>query len=101
MNLKTIPLALNDCHKISVRRHIFRVCLSVLLFAGINASGQITNTAERGPMAGVEISGSQNQLLYAPSYDECFRSAKSVVTRKDIYHDGWIDLNKNRSEERR
>ncbi len=34
-------------------------------------------------------------LLYPPTYDECMRTAKPVVTRKDIYHDGWIDLNKN------
>jgi beta-glucosidase len=33
--------------------------------------------------------------LYTPTYDECMRSGKPVTTRKDIYHDGWIDLNKN------
>ena len=34
-------------------------------------------------------------LLYAPTYDECLRDGKPVITRKDLYHDGWIDLNKN------
>jgi beta-glucosidase len=34
-------------------------------------------------------------LLYPPTYDECMRAGKPVVTRKDIYRDGWIDLNKN------
>jgi beta-glucosidase len=34
-------------------------------------------------------------LLYPPTYDECLRSGKPVVTRKDIYREGWIDLNKN------
>jgi len=34
-------------------------------------------------------------LLHAPTYDECLRANKPVVTRKDIYHDGWIDFNKN------
>jgi len=34
-------------------------------------------------------------LLYPPTYDECLRSAKPVITRKDIYRNGWIDLNKN------
>jgi beta-glucosidase len=77
---------------------IFRM-LSISFFAlslvEINASAQVTNSAERGPMAGLESSGDQGQLLYPPSYDECFQSAKPVLTRKDIYHDGWIDLNKN------
>lgn len=41
--------------------------------------------------ASAESSG----LLYPPTYDECVQSGKPVVTRKDIYHDGWIDLNKN------
>jgi beta-glucosidase len=39
--------------------------------------------------------GPASPLLYAPTYDECMRSGKPVVMRKDIYHDGWIDLNKN------
>ena len=34
-------------------------------------------------------------LLYPPTYDECMHTGKPVVTRKDIYRDGWIDLNKN------
>ena len=37
----------------------------------------------------------QAPLLYPPSYSECFQSGKPVITRKTIYHDGWIDLNKN------
>lgn len=34
-------------------------------------------------------------LLHPPSYDECLRSGKPVVTRKDIYREGWTDFNKN------
>jgi len=78
---------------LAFRAHSF--CLLVLLFAGVNVSGQTTNTAERGPLTGGEIAGGQSQLLYPPSYDECFQSSKPVVTRRDIYRDGWIDLNKN------
>jgi beta-glucosidase len=37
----------------------------------------------------------ESALLYPPSYSECLQSNKPVVIRKDIYHDGWIDLNKN------
>jgi len=39
--------------------------------------------------------GASSPLLYPPSYEECRRAGKPVLTRKDIYHDGWIDLNKN------
>src|SRR6185312_1093335 len=34
-------------------------------------------------------------LLYPPSYPDCLQSGKPVITRKAIYHEGWIDLNKN------
>ena len=34
-------------------------------------------------------------LLYPPTYDQCVASGRAVVTRADIYRDGWIDLNKN------
>lgn len=34
-------------------------------------------------------------LLHPVSYDECLAKGIPVVTRKDIYRDGWIDLNKN------
>lgn len=54
-------------------------------------------------LAGVVLMGQQESpprpsaspLLYPPSYDECMRSGNPVVERKAIYHDGWIDLNKN------
>ncbi len=34
-------------------------------------------------------------LLNQPTYKECMEQHKPVTTRKDIYRDGWIDLNKN------
>jgi beta-glucosidase len=34
-------------------------------------------------------------LLYPPTYNECLASKRAVITRRDIYHDSWIDLNKN------
>ena len=74
---------------------ILEPCLLVLLFAGINIFGQVTNSVERGSVTGPSSPTNQSPLLYPPSYDECFQSAKPVITRKDIYHDGWIDLNKN------
>jgi hypothetical protein len=36
----------------------------------------------RIPAIAKTISDDQTLLLYAPSYDECFQSAKSVVSRK-------------------
>jgi len=41
------------------------------------------------------VPAGDSRLLYPPSYEECLRAAKPVVTRKNIYYDGWIDLNKN------
>lgn len=35
------------------------------------------------------------KLLYPVSYDECLAKGVPVLTRKDIYKAGWIDLNKN------
>ncbi len=34
-------------------------------------------------------------LLHPVSYDECLAKGLPVITRKDIYKDGWTDLNKN------
>lgn len=34
-------------------------------------------------------------LLFPPTYQECLQASKPVITRKDIYHGGWIALNKN------
>jgi beta-glucosidase len=33
--------------------------------------------------------------LYPISYDECLTKGIPVITRKDIYKDGWTDFNKN------
>lgn len=34
-------------------------------------------------------------LLYPITYEECLARGLPVITRQAIYHDGWIDLNKN------
>jgi beta-glucosidase len=52
--------------------------------------GAVMLAQERRPQRAPE-----SPLLYPPTYDECMRADKPVVTRKDIYHEGWIDLNKN------
>lgn len=55
-----------------------RFLLPALLAAGANLCAQ-TNVP----------------LLHPPTYQECMQLSKPVMTHKEIYHDGWIDLNKN------
>jgi len=80
------------------RRPLFR---TLLFLAGAFALGNfvLSARAEQGDNAGLNTGGAASadgsQLLYPPTYDECLQSGQPVVTRKDIYHDGWIDLNKN------
>ncbi len=54
-----------------------------------------TDTDTAGVNTGGSARGAAQALLYPPSDDECMAAGKPVVTRKDIYRDGWIDLNKN------
>lgn len=54
-----------------------------------------TNHDTAGLGTGGTASETAADLLYPPTYDECMASGKPVVTRADIYHDGWTDLNKN------
>ena len=72
---------------------MFYACGSGLLLAGATCMAQLA-----GDNAGTGtalITNLPDGLIYAPTYDECMQSGKPVVTRADIYHDGWIDLNKN------
>lgn len=62
----------------------FRIWSSVLLLALFDTPAQAK-----------DLSNPSGPLLHPPSYEECLQAAKPVVTRKDIYRDGWIDLNKN------
>ena len=39
------------------------------------------------------------ELLDQPTYGLCMTSGSPVVTRTNIYHHGWIDLNKNGSKD--
>src|SRR5260221_11877361 len=68
--------------------HIRRILSSFFLFAGLHLHGQTTNSDESGSAIAGEIPRVQSQLLYPPSYDECFLSAKPVITRKDIDNNG-------------
>ena len=76
---------------------LFAGLLACAVLAVRPAPAQIANTNRDS--AGVNLGGAASAqaggLLYAPTYDACFQSGKPVITRKDIYHDGWMDLNKN------
>ena len=75
------------------------VALSWALFAA-SAQTDPAPRAGRGELDagrndGTVASSRPTDLLHPPSYDECLRSGRPVITRKDIYKDGWMDLNKN------
>jgi len=95
MNFKINCRAPDNCHCSFPIQHCFRIFGLALFLGGIHVYGQTTNTDEPGPAASRQVPDDQSQLLYPPSYEECFQSAKPVITRKDIYYDGWTDLNKN------
>lgn len=70
----------------------------LLLFPALAWSSFLSaaeNKSDAGRNYGDGASGKPQEYLYPPTYDECLAAKKPVVTRKDIYHDGWIDLNKN------
>ncbi len=67
------------------------VLLASLPFAAFAAE----NSSDAGRNYGEGATAKPQEFLYPPSYDECLAAGKPVVPRKEIYHDGWIDLNKN------
>src|SRR5271170_1791002 len=82
-----------------MRQSSLQFFILVLASAGSIAQTTVNPVADHDN-AGVNTGGSASTvtnkiLLYPPTYDECMKSSQPVITRKDIYHDGWIDLNKN------
>lgn len=73
------------------------IALLAALLGTVAAPAQVANTNVDN--AGVNTGGSASargaKLLYPPTYEECLKSGKTVIARKEIYHEGWIDLNKN------
>ena len=70
--------------------------LAATLFIAVLAP--FTLAADRdsaGTKVGAAAAKESAKLLHEPSYDECMKADRPVITRKDIYRDGWIDLNKN------
>src|SRR5579859_1708818 len=68
------------------------------LVVGTAAFAQVNSSEANSDNAGTKTSFTTvlaDGLLYPPTYDDCMSSGRPVVTRANIYHDGWIDLNKN------
>ena len=72
-----------------------RPLLVGLLLVGAALSAQNTNRDTAGVNTGGAAAVVDTPLLHPPTYDQCLRDGQPVVTRKDLYHAGWIDLNKN------
>lgn len=94
MNSKQLWKFAPASSKICYTAFLFVLLGSVETFAQSNNTPKINKGADAGRDYGT-AADSGTHLLHPPSYDECFASGKPVITRKNIYHDGWIDLNKN------
>jgi len=72
---------------------VSHVCalLNCLLSGYITAFGQITNSSKERPGHRGKTSAIAVSCLYHPKESECFQARQPVITRKDIYHEGWID----------
>ncbi len=73
--------------------------LGLLFVAGPLPAQTSTNHDTAGLGLVNQASASAGGLLYPPTYDECMATGQSVITRTNIYHPGWIDLDKNGRED--
>lgn len=71
---------------------LFKIVFSVLLAATITVHA---NDDDAGRLDEKSKEDESRSLLYPITFDECVASGRDVITRRDIYFDGWIDLNKN------
>src|SRR3990172_4289905 len=75
------------------------LCVALLAATSAFAADKIPRPAQKVDDAGRHDVDSRRdksrKLLYPVTYDECMAKGVPVITRKDIYETGWIDLNKN------
>jgi len=75
------------------------LCAALLAATSAIADGKTPRRSKRTDDAGRHDVDSRRdksrRLLYPVTYDECLAKGVPVITRKDIYKTGWIDLNKN------
>jgi len=76
--------------------------LSFLLFTSLTAATEATAAPSKpnkkddaGRHDVAAFSDKSRPLLHPVTYDECMAKGVPVITRKDIYHEEWTDLNKN------
>jgi len=68
----------------------------ILTWALINTPAPAQNASDdTGRNYGGNAPLKVGNLLHPPTYDQCMKDKMPVVPRKDIYRNGWIDLNKN------
>jgi beta-glucosidase len=80
--------------RIFIAQIIGLACLAITLPAQTNVNH---DTAGLGIVN--KAPATAGHLLHPPSYAECMASGRPVLTRAAIYHNGWIDLNKNGRED--
>ena len=68
--------------------------LVAFLCAGMAFAAEPAATNDAGRNYGGNQAAAQ-EFMYPPSYEECLKTGVPVIHRKDIYREGWIDLNKN------
>ncbi len=73
--------------------HLATAVLALSVSFAVETATPANNDA--GTNTGGAATKRKGDLLHEPTYDECMASGNPVVTRKEIYHEGWIDLNKN------
>lgn len=97
---------INQFQITSSHRRLSSLFLTCLLLSGMTLDGDAqavkpmekpapAKPAEAGRHDVDSTQDKSRKLLYPVSYDECLAKGIPVITRKDIYKDGWTDLNKN------
>jgi len=80
--------------KINSKYFVFGFCAVLMGFSSVQAKKKYAND-DAGRNYGGDAPKVVKNLLYPPSYEKCMKKNIPVITRKKIYKNGWIDLNKN------
>ena len=78
--------------RMKVTKALFVLLLALMMVLSASAENKGKEAGRHDVDSVVDKS---RPLLYPVTYEECLARNVPVITRKDIYRDGWIDLNKN------